>query len=238
MALRQRDLLRLMAWSTIAQAGWVLLPVWSVSAGSLHASAQYLALYTLGTLAVFAVLAAFERPGHPLTIDGLCGMFRSHPLSAATMALGLLALAGLPPSIVGVVAKIVAMKPVAVDHAWWLLGFAVVNALLGVAVYLRWILAMRSTQEAGAADVAGPDGGADVTAGTVDGVAVGRAVAPSGAFALPRARGAAASEPGDARLGRVAALPAASRGSRAVVALLGLALVVTSVLPSLILRFF
>ena len=63
-------------------------------------------------------------------------------MMAATLALGLLALAGLPPSIIGVVAKIVALKPVVAGGVWWLVVIALVNAVLGVAVYLRWIAAM------------------------------------------------------------------------------------------------
>jgi len=213
MALRQVDLLRLMAWSTVAQAGWVLLPLTSVSAGSTHAAAQYLALYTLGTAAVFVVLAAFERPGRAVQIDALRGMFRSHPLSAATMVLGLLALAGLPPSIVGVVAKVVAMKPVAVDHSWWLLGFAVLNTLLGVAVYLRWIVAMFV-----------PIG--DATGDASDAPAAD-SVEGAGATVVGTSAGAAASP-----------LVVTTRGHRVVIALMALVLVATSILPSLLLRFF
>ena len=129
------------------------------------------------------------------------------------MALGLLALAGLPPSIVGVVAKVVAMKPVAVDHSWWLLGFAVLNTLLGVAVYLRWIVAMFV-----------PIG--DATGGASDAPAAD-SVEGAGATVVGTSAGAAASP-----------LVVATRGHRVVIALMALALVATSVLPSLLLRFF
>ncbi|MCQ1976242.1 hypothetical protein, partial [Escherichia coli] len=122
-------------------------------------------------------------------------------------------LAGLPPSIVGVVAKVVAMKPVAVDHSWWLLGFAVLNTLLGVAVYLRWIVAMFV-----------PIG--DATGDASDAPAAD-SVEGAGATVVGTSAGAAASP-----------LVVTTRGHRVVIALMALVLVATSILPSLLLRFF
>lgn len=152
LALRSRSMLRLMSFSTVAQAGWVVLPMTVVAAGSVSAAAVYLTLYVVGTLAVFVVLAALEDAdaraplpsGHvvDLPLESMRGLFRSHPLLAGTLALGLLALAGLPPSIVGVVAKIVALEPVIGGSVWWLVVVALFNAVLGIAVYLRWILVM------------------------------------------------------------------------------------------------
>ena len=152
MALRSRGVLRFMAWSTISQAGWVVLPMTVVAAGSRSAAASYLALYLVGTLSVFVVLAALEstraKAGRhsggsgEMSLTSLTGLFRTHPLLAATLALGLLALAGLPPSLIGVVAKIIALKPAIAGGMWWLVIIALINAMLGVAVYLRWIALM------------------------------------------------------------------------------------------------
>lgn len=158
MALRSEGMLRFMAWSTVSQAGWVVMPLTVVSGGSVAAAASYLTLYAVGTIAVFVVMAALESAdaraplpsgrAHDVPLSSMRGLFRSHPLLAGTMALGLLSLAGLPPSIVGVVAKIVALKPVVFGGVWWLVIPALVNATLGVAVYLRWIMTMmRPTQD-------------------------------------------------------------------------------------------
>lgn len=164
MALRSDGVLRFLAWSTVSQAGWVVIPMTVVSVGSVAAASSYLALYAIGTLAVFVVVAAFESadarapmpsgPVRDVPITALAGMFRSHPLMAGTMALGLLSLAGLPPSVVGVVAKVIALKPAVAGGVWWVVILAVVNAMLGVAVYLRWIIAMmRPAQAMDQADV-------------------------------------------------------------------------------------
>ena len=59
---------------------------------------------------------------------------------AAILALGLLTLAGLPPAVLGVVAKVVALQPVVGAGQWWLVAAAILNIVLGIAVYLRWLL--------------------------------------------------------------------------------------------------
>ena len=152
MALRAEGLLRFLAWSTVSQAGWVVVPMTVVGGASVSAAACYLALYVLGTLAVFVALAAFEAadaraplPGGPnrdIPAASLAGTFRTHPILAGTMTLGLLSLAGVPPTLVGVVAKIVALRPAVGEGLWWVVIIAILNAMLGLAVYLRWIIAM------------------------------------------------------------------------------------------------
>ena len=57
MALRQNDSTRLLAWSTVAQAGWVVLPVAALSAQGLRASAAYVLVYAVATLVAFAAVA-------------------------------------------------------------------------------------------------------------------------------------------------------------------------------------
>ena len=54
------------------------------------------------------------------------------------LAFGLACLAGLPPGIMGLVAKVVAVRPLVDGGAWWLAAVAAVNVALGLAYYLRW----------------------------------------------------------------------------------------------------
>src|SRR5674476_182428 len=61
MALRQDGVVRLLAWSTVAQAGWVVLPLATVSAAAVNASSAYLLAYVLATLLAFAVVAALVQ---------------------------------------------------------------------------------------------------------------------------------------------------------------------------------
>lgn len=144
-AYHQRDVVRLLAWSTIAQAGWVILPLVSPSQAATRASIVYLSAYVVATLLAFtvitAVVARLEQGGSPgagRTIESYAGLLRSSPLLGGALALALTSLAGLPPGLLGLVAKIGALQPV-LARGWWVLAlFAGANVVLGVAVYFRW----------------------------------------------------------------------------------------------------
>lgn len=131
MAWRQDDLLRLVAWSGVTQGGWVAA---AASVGGSAPAAGYLAVYVV---AVVAVLAAVAATGTRL-VDHT-GLLRRDPLVGLSLAAGLLALAGLPPALVGLLAKVVVLDAVVTAGSWWLAGAAVVGAVVALAVYLRWL---------------------------------------------------------------------------------------------------
>ncbi len=142
MALRETETLRFMGWSSVAQAGWVVLPLATSAGGAEGAAASYLVIYVVATLAVFVVLAAVaHRQGRAAVadLDAVRGLARRQPWLGVLFTLGLLTLAGLPPAVSGVLAKVAVLAPVAHAGQWALLVIAAVNAMLGVAVYLRWI---------------------------------------------------------------------------------------------------
>ena len=146
-ALRQTRAVRLLAWSTVAQAGWVVLPLAGATAGvggvgrAAAAAVSYLLAYVVATLAAFAVVVLVTRhhvdgAGHDLA--AYRGLARREPVAAAVLGFALACLAGLPPGVMGLVAKVVALRPV-VDAQGWVLGVvAAVNVALGLAYYLRW----------------------------------------------------------------------------------------------------
>ncbi|MGB7447777.1 MAG: proton-conducting transporter membrane subunit [Ornithinimicrobium sp.] len=137
-ALRQENLVALLAWSTVAQAGWVLLPLATLSSRATRAAGGYLAVYAVATLLAFVVVSVVARQRGLLLSDHE-GLLHEHPLLALPLGFGLLTLAGLPPAVVGLIAKIVVIRPVAGDGLWWLSVVAALNVALGIAVYLRWI---------------------------------------------------------------------------------------------------
>jgi NADH-quinone oxidoreductase subunit N len=147
-ALRERLAVRLLAWSTVAQAGWVILPLAGAGQGgpaqaqaAAAASVGYLAAYTAATLAVFAVVVVFARhhpAGEEHTVEAYRGLARREPVAAVVLAFGLACLAGLPPGIVGLVAKVLAVRPVVDAGAWPLALVAAANVALGLVYYLRW----------------------------------------------------------------------------------------------------
>ncbi|HEV7145951.1 MAG TPA: proton-conducting transporter membrane subunit [Pedococcus sp.] len=165
LALVQDDPIRLLAWSTVAQAGWVVLPLSVVQPASAAASGGYLLAYLVATLVAFTVVhlvghspAAAQPSGAPTapvpherrTLAAYTGLLRSHPLLGGALGLALLSLAGLPPGVVGLVAKVVALRPVVGGGQWVLALVAVANAVLGVAVYLRWFAVLLRDPEEGA----------------------------------------------------------------------------------------
>jgi NADH-quinone oxidoreductase subunit N len=147
-ALRERVAVRLLAWSTVAQAGWVILPLAGAgpagpgqAQSTAGAAVGYLAAYAAATLAVFAVVVVLARhhpAGEEHTLEAYRGLARREPVAAAVLAFGLACLAGLPPGIVGLVAKVIAVRPVVDDGVWPVALIAAANVALGLVYYLRW----------------------------------------------------------------------------------------------------
>ena len=134
MALRQDDVTRLLAWSTVAQAGWVVLPVAALTAEGSRASAAYVLVYAVATVVAFAAVALVGAG----SLARFRGLLRTDRLTGGALALALLVLAGLPPGIVGLVAKVVALRPAVDAGLWPIVLVAVTAVVLGIAVYLRW----------------------------------------------------------------------------------------------------
>lgn len=135
LALRATDPLRLVAWSAVTQGGWVVAPL---AAGDTDAAIGYLAVYVVAVAAVLTVVAGLAPEGGR-TLEDDRGLLRRRPVHAAVLTLGLLTLAGLPPGVAGLLAKIVALRPLAADGLWWIALPAVAAAALGFAAYLRWV---------------------------------------------------------------------------------------------------
>jgi NADH-quinone oxidoreductase subunit N len=146
-ALRQQVAVRLLAWSTVAQAGWVVLPFASADGSpegiraAFAASLGYLLAYVVASLAVFAVvvLVARHQPaGEEHTLEAYRGLVRTEPVAGAVLAFGLACLAGLPPGVMGLIAKLVALRPLVDAGTWPIAVIAALNVALGLSYYLRW----------------------------------------------------------------------------------------------------
>lgn len=134
-ALRASDPLRLIAWSAVTQGGWVVAPL---AAGDTDAAIGYLSVYVVAVTTVLAVVADLSPDGGRTLADDR-GLLRRRPVHAALLGMGLLTLAGLPPGVAGLLAKFVALRPLADAGLWWIALPAVLAAALGFAVYLRWL---------------------------------------------------------------------------------------------------
>lgn len=104
LGLLQDNLKRLLAYSSIAHAGYMLVGLGAgqpagASIGGIEALLFYLAVYGAMTVGAFAMLAYLSRPGRSIErIDDLAGLGRSHPLAAILMTVFLFSLAGVPPT--------------------------------------------------------------------------------------------------------------------------------------------
>jgi NADH-quinone oxidoreductase subunit N len=158
-ALGQESLKRLMGYSGIAQAGYMLAGVVVATETGLEALVFYLAAYTLMNLAVFAVVVAREREtDHGDGIDAIAGIGRSRPLLAWPLTIGMLALAGLPGTS-GFMGKLFLIEATVDGDYTWLGVAIVIGTMVSLAYYLRVVGAVwmrpEPTAEPPAAD-AGP----------------------------------------------------------------------------------
>ncbi|WP_370616281.1 NADH-quinone oxidoreductase subunit N [Mumia sp. Pv 4-285] len=142
-ALAQRDIVGMLAWSSIAQGGFVLAPLVAVSLASddvLSAPLRYLAVYAVANLTVFAVAAVGVRRLGGTSYAHYRGVARRDPLIGVALVMGLLALAGFPPAVIGLVAKYVVLQPVVLGGHGWLAVVMAFNVALGLVYYLRLVV--------------------------------------------------------------------------------------------------
>lgn len=97
-ALVQKDLKRLLAYSSIAHAGYVMLGALTMSTIGFAAAVYHISAYLLMNLACFLVLCSVSREGENVAVSDLSGLYRRSPLLAFTLAVGAFALAGIPPT--------------------------------------------------------------------------------------------------------------------------------------------
>jgi NADH-quinone oxidoreductase subunit N len=141
-ALGQNSLKRLMGYSGIAQAGYMLTGIVVATETGLEALVFYLAAYTLMNLAVFAVVVARERETeYGDDIEAFAGIGRSRPLLAWPLTIGMFALAGLPGTS-GFMGKLFLIEAsVDGDYTW--LGVAIViGTMVSLYYYLRVVAAV------------------------------------------------------------------------------------------------
>jgi len=184
-ALRQRRAVRLLAWSSVAQSGYMLAPLAVASSGvagarfgaALSAVVAYVCVYAVVNLAAFGVVVVVTRSRPAGLIEDYRGLAYSEPASAAALAFGLLALAGLPPGVAGLWAKVVVIDSAVSGGAIWLAVAVAVNTVIALAYYLRWTALLFASRSAGQEPVS-----YDVPASS--GLAVGIALAAGVAFSV------------------------------------------------------
>ena len=137
-AVFQQSVKRMLAYSSIAQAGFMMLALYAMNTDAKEGLLLYTAAYSLATIGIFAVLIKMND----YTFEGFNGFARAQPVLAAALTIFLLSLAGIPLT-AGFLAKFYMLKAVlAAGQHIWLVIFAVMMAAVSVYYYFRVIQAM------------------------------------------------------------------------------------------------
>ncbi len=144
LALPQRNIKRLLAYSSIAQAGYTLIGVAAIQSQTEQGVAAvgfYLFMYTFTNLLAFAVVILFSESTGSETIADLAGLNRRSPWLALTMTIALLSLAGIPPA-AGFFGKFFLFNAAVEANLTWLAIVGVLNAIVALYYYLIVIKVM------------------------------------------------------------------------------------------------
>lgn len=147
-ALRQTKMRRFFAYSGIANAGFLLIPVVVGTPEALSALLFYLVIYSIATLGCFAVLAFFDKTATGVEMDDLRGLFQRAPFLSSIFALCLLTLSGLPPT-VGFFAKFALFKVAFQAGYYGLVIVGLLTTILSAFYYLRIVSVMFAEKEEG-----------------------------------------------------------------------------------------
>jgi NADH-quinone oxidoreductase subunit N len=167
-ALGQSSLKRLLGYSGIAQAGYILGGIVVASQAGINAMVFYLAGYAFMNLAAFAVVVARERETpYGDEIRSVQGLGRERPALAWPLTISMLGLAGLPAT-VGFIGKLYLIEALVEGDYTWLAVFIAVGTMISLVYYLRVVAAMWMPGEEGAATATPAIAGASPEADPID----------------------------------------------------------------------
>lgn len=190
LAMRQRNAVRLLAWSSVAQSGYILAPlgVWAAGVGAraadraptsvadaqragralseplpaslagevgrgvgsaTGASVAYLVFYAAMNIGAFAVVMLISRAAARNDLDDYRGLVFRRPGTALALAFFLVCLAGLPPGLAGLFAKVVVFREIVEGGLGWLAVVMAINTVIGLYYYLAWTAKLFASPPAG-----------------------------------------------------------------------------------------
>ncbi len=135
----QRNLKRLMAYSSIAHMGYALVGLSAISnvGGSIQSVILYMSIYLITTLGVFACILGMKRSGDSFEkISDLAGMWRNHPVIAVSLTIFMFSLTGMPP-LAGFLAKWEVFSVAVNEGLWVMVVVGVLASVVSAYYYLR-----------------------------------------------------------------------------------------------------
>lgn len=140
-ALRQKNMKRFLAFSSIAQAGFILLGIVTGTQLGTATVVYFLLIYIFSNLAAFGVIQAISLKSGKENMEDYEGLYRTNPKLSLTMMLALFSLAGIPP-VAGFFGKFFLFTAAASEGLYWLVFLAVVNVTISLYYYLLVVRAM------------------------------------------------------------------------------------------------
>ena len=144
-AIRQSELKRFMAFSSISQAGYIMLAVIGSSQMGMAALMYYVLVYVVANMAVFTVISTVEQNNNGTTLmSSYDGLYQTNPKFAFLMTLALFSLAGIPP-FAGMFSKFFVFMAAAQEGSFWayfVVFIALINTVVSLYYYLLIVKAM------------------------------------------------------------------------------------------------
>ncbi|MGW2745222.1 NADH-quinone oxidoreductase subunit N [Streptomyces sp. NPDC001450] len=142
-ATRAYSAVRLLAWSSVGQAGYLLVPIAAAAyvkdgQKAIGSTVAYALMYGAVNLGAFAVAALVGRTKSLNRISDYRGLYASNPAAALLLAFFLLCLAGLPPGVIGLFAKVTVFAAAVDAGLGWLAVVMAVNVVIALFYYLQW----------------------------------------------------------------------------------------------------
>ncbi|WP_432134270.1 MULTISPECIES: NADH-quinone oxidoreductase subunit N [unclassified Streptomyces] len=140
---RAYSAVRLLAWSSVGQAGYLLVPIAAAAYGddpeqAIGSTLAYALMYGAVNLGAFTVAALVGRTRTANRVGDYRGLYATNPLAALLLAFFLLCLAGLPPGVIGLFAKVTVFSAAVDAGLGWLAVVMAVNVVIALVYYLRW----------------------------------------------------------------------------------------------------
>ncbi len=140
-ALFQKNFKRMLAYSSISHAGYLLFSLITLTANSSNNVLVYAAAYTFATIVAFAVLILVKQKTGNDHFDSFNGLASRNPFTALMLTIAMLSLAGIPLT-AGFIGKYLMFLNVMTEYKIYLVSFAILNALVGFYYYFKVIVAM------------------------------------------------------------------------------------------------
>jgi NADH-quinone oxidoreductase subunit N len=140
-ALYQNSFKRMLSYSSISHAGYMLFGLIALQASSAGSVFLYAFAYSLASIVAFAVLILLQDQTDAESFDGFNGLARKNPFLAFTLTVAMLSLAGIPLT-AGFIGKFMMFSGVLSEQHIWLVIIAVLNAIIAIGYYLKVIISV------------------------------------------------------------------------------------------------